>query len=139
MKLTITNDGKFVYKQIGPVNRVNILGPLTCEDGQYKVLSAGKEYKILTNRPTRINNLHIIIVYIKTLIKTNSYTVFTCTYNNYSLIQHSARDLLKVVLNEMRDFELHILTGIEFQIVGPWYIIEFWDKVVLILRKLKHH
>lgn len=48
MKLTITNDGKFVYKQIGPVNRVNILGPLTCEDGQYKVLSGGKEYKILT-------------------------------------------------------------------------------------------
>jgi hypothetical protein len=48
MKLTITSSGKFVYKQIGPVNRVNILGPLTCEDGQYKVLSAGKEYLILT-------------------------------------------------------------------------------------------
>ena len=48
MKLTITHDGKFVYKQIGPINRVNILGPLTCEDGQYKVLSGGKEYKILT-------------------------------------------------------------------------------------------
>ena len=48
MKLTIGNDGKFVYKQIGPVNRRNVLGPLTCEDGQYKVLSEGKEYKILT-------------------------------------------------------------------------------------------
>lgn len=48
MKLTITPSGKFVYKQIGPVNRVNVLGPLTCEEGQYKVLSAGKEYLILT-------------------------------------------------------------------------------------------
>ncbi len=48
MKLTITPSGKFVYKQIGPVNRINVLGPLTCEDGQYKVLSGGKEYFILT-------------------------------------------------------------------------------------------
>ncbi len=48
MKLTITPSGKFIYKQIGPVNRVNVLGPLTCENGQYKVLSGGKEYFVLT-------------------------------------------------------------------------------------------
>jgi len=48
MKLTITQSGKFVYKQIGPVNRINVLGPLTCENGQYKVLAGGKEYLILT-------------------------------------------------------------------------------------------
>lgn len=48
MKLTITGDGKFIYKQIGQINRKNIIGPLTIEDGQYKVFSGGKEYKILT-------------------------------------------------------------------------------------------
>ncbi len=47
MKLTILPDGKFVYKQIGPVPRRNVLGPLVQEDGQYKVLSHGKEYKVL--------------------------------------------------------------------------------------------
>lgn len=48
MKLTIMPDGKFVYKQIGPVPRRNILGPLVIEDGQYKVLAQGREYKVLT-------------------------------------------------------------------------------------------
>ncbi len=47
MKLTITPDGKFIYKQIGPVDRKNVVGPLVCEDGQHKVLANGKEYKIL--------------------------------------------------------------------------------------------
>lgn len=48
MKLTITTDGRFLYKQISPTMRRNVIGPLTCEEGQYKVLSGGKEYKILT-------------------------------------------------------------------------------------------
>ena len=29
MKLTITDDGKFLYKQIGPVERRNVIGTLT--------------------------------------------------------------------------------------------------------------
>lgn len=48
MKLTITTEGRFLYKQISPTQRRNVIGPLTCEEGQYKVLSGGKEYKILT-------------------------------------------------------------------------------------------
>lgn len=48
MKLTITTEGRFLYKQISPTLRRNVIGPLTCEEGQYKVLSGGKEYKILT-------------------------------------------------------------------------------------------
>lgn len=47
MKLTITEDGKFLYKQIGPVERRSVVGPLTYENGQYKVLADGKSYKIL--------------------------------------------------------------------------------------------
>ncbi len=47
MKLTITEDGKFIYKQIGPVERDSVIGPLTYENGQYKVLANGKSYKIL--------------------------------------------------------------------------------------------
>lgn len=47
MKLTITDEGKFVYKQIAPVQRRSVLGLLIQEDGQYKVLAEGKPYRVL--------------------------------------------------------------------------------------------
>ena len=40
-------DGSFVYKQIGPVERKKIIGTLTYEDGQYKVIAQSKAYKVL--------------------------------------------------------------------------------------------
>ncbi len=47
MKLTVGGDGGFTYKQIGPVERKRVVGPLTSEEGQYKVIAAGKAYKVL--------------------------------------------------------------------------------------------
>lgn len=47
MKLTITEEGKFIYKQIAPIERRTIIGVLIQEDGQYKVLADGKAYRIL--------------------------------------------------------------------------------------------
>lgn len=47
LKLTIMPDGSFIYKQIGPVERRRIIGPLTYEEGQYRVLAEGKAYKVL--------------------------------------------------------------------------------------------
>ncbi len=47
LKLTIKEDGSFLYKQIGPIERKRIIGTLTYEDGQYKVLAQGKAYKVL--------------------------------------------------------------------------------------------
>lgn len=47
MKLTITDEGKFIYKQIAPVERRTVLGVLIQEDGQYKVLADGKAYRVL--------------------------------------------------------------------------------------------
>jgi len=47
LKLTISEDGSFVYKQIGPVERKRIVGVLTFDDGQYKVIASGKAYKVL--------------------------------------------------------------------------------------------
>ncbi|MEQ1849347.1 MAG: hypothetical protein ABL890_02025 [Candidatus Peribacteraceae bacterium] len=47
MKLSITEDGKFIYKQIAPIDRKSVVGVLISEDGQYKVLSEGKAYRIL--------------------------------------------------------------------------------------------
>jgi hypothetical protein len=40
-------DGSFVYKQIGPVERKKVIGTLTYEDGQYKVIANSKAYKVL--------------------------------------------------------------------------------------------
>lgn len=47
MKLTITDDGKFIYKQILPVRRRTVMGLLIQEDGQYKVLAEGKAFRVL--------------------------------------------------------------------------------------------
>jgi len=47
MKLTITDEGKFIYKQIAPTERRTLVGVLIQEDGQYKVLAEGKAYRVL--------------------------------------------------------------------------------------------
>lgn len=47
MKLTITDEGKFIYKQIAPIKRRIVKGALIQEDGQYKVLAEGKAYRVL--------------------------------------------------------------------------------------------
>ena len=47
MKLTITPDGRFLYKQIGPVERKSVIGTLTHHDDKYYVEVAGREYEIL--------------------------------------------------------------------------------------------
>lgn len=47
LKLTITDEGSFIYKQIGPIERRRVIGLLTFEDGHYKVLGEGKAYRVL--------------------------------------------------------------------------------------------
>ena len=47
LKLTVKEDGSFVYKQIGPIERKKVVGILTYEDSQYKVIASGKAYKVL--------------------------------------------------------------------------------------------
>ena len=49
LKLTITEDGYFVFKQIGPVDRMRLVGTLTSDDttGDYFVLAGNKSYKML--------------------------------------------------------------------------------------------
>lgn len=47
LKLTIAEGGGFIYKQIGPVPRKQVIGTLIQRDGSYFVDVAGKEYKVL--------------------------------------------------------------------------------------------
>ncbi|HEX6258942.1 MAG TPA: hypothetical protein VFZ48_05680 [Candidatus Saccharimonadales bacterium] len=47
LKLTISEDGGFMYKQIGPVPRRQIIGTLVQHDGAYYVEVNGREYRIL--------------------------------------------------------------------------------------------
>lgn len=47
LKLTIADDGSFIYKQIGPVQRKQIIGTLIQRDGHYYVEVSGKEYRVL--------------------------------------------------------------------------------------------
>ncbi len=52
LKLTIMDDGSFLFKQIAPVKRKNIIGILKFEDNAYYVLSEGRNYKVLYSSVT---------------------------------------------------------------------------------------
>ncbi len=47
LKLTISDDGTFMYKQIGPIPRKQVVGALEQKDGHYFVDVNGKEYRVL--------------------------------------------------------------------------------------------
>jgi len=47
LKLTIMDDGSFVYKQIGPIARKKIIGTLVYENDEYRVVAGGRSYKVL--------------------------------------------------------------------------------------------
>jgi hypothetical protein len=47
LKLTIAEDGAFMYKQIGPIPRKQVVGVLQQKDGHYYVDVGGKQYRIL--------------------------------------------------------------------------------------------
>lgn len=47
LKLAIADDGGFVYKQIGPVARKQIIGTLVQHDGTFFVEAGGREYRVL--------------------------------------------------------------------------------------------
>lgn len=49
LKLTIAEDGSFIYKQIGPMERRKALGILMVDErGDFRVLAEGKSYRVLT-------------------------------------------------------------------------------------------
>lgn len=47
LKLTIADDGAFMYKQIGPIPRRQVVGVLMQKDGHYTVNVDGKDYRVL--------------------------------------------------------------------------------------------
>jgi hypothetical protein len=49
LKLTITSDGSFIYKQIGPVDRQRLIGILTKDDvtNEYRVMAGDRTYRVL--------------------------------------------------------------------------------------------
>lgn len=50
MKLTITHDGSFIYKQIGPVDRQRLIATLSRDEttGEYKVTTTERSFRVLT-------------------------------------------------------------------------------------------
>lgn len=47
LKLTIAQDGAFLYKQIGPIPRKQVVGTLKLENGHYFVEVNGKDFRVL--------------------------------------------------------------------------------------------
>lgn len=47
LKLTIADDGTFLYKQIGPIPRKQVVGVLIQESGHYYVDVAGRKFRVL--------------------------------------------------------------------------------------------
>src|SRR5882757_3352234 len=46
LKLTIADDGTFLYKQIGPIPRKQVVGSLELKEGHYFVKVADHEYRV---------------------------------------------------------------------------------------------
>ena len=55
MKLTISEDGSFLYKQIGPIQRTQTVGILSQKDGRYYVQVGSKRYHVLSASVTHHN------------------------------------------------------------------------------------
>lgn len=47
LKLTVADDGAFLYKQIGPIPRKQVVGQLKLENGHYFVDVNGKDFRVL--------------------------------------------------------------------------------------------
>lgn len=47
LKLTIADDGAFLYKQIGPIPRKQVVGALILENGHYFVDVNGRRFRVL--------------------------------------------------------------------------------------------
>ena len=47
LKLTIADDGSFLYKQIGPIARKQVVGSLKLENGHYYVTVNGRDFRVL--------------------------------------------------------------------------------------------
>ncbi|HMN19530.1 MAG TPA: hypothetical protein PKA31_02970 [Candidatus Moranbacteria bacterium] len=48
LKLTITPDGSFIYKQIGPIERKHLIGMVTQDErGNFHIFAEGRPYKVL--------------------------------------------------------------------------------------------
>lgn len=47
LKLTISDDGSFLYKQIGPIPRKQLVGQLVQKDGHYYVEVGARNYRVL--------------------------------------------------------------------------------------------
>jgi len=47
LKLTIAEGGSFLYKQIGPIPRKQVVGTLMLENGHYFVDVGGKQFRVL--------------------------------------------------------------------------------------------
>lgn len=47
LKLTIADDGAFLYKQIGPIPRKQVVGTLVQDNGHYFVEAGDKTYRVL--------------------------------------------------------------------------------------------
>ena len=47
LKLTIADDGSFLYKQIGPIPRKQVVGTLKLENGHYFVEIGGRQFRVL--------------------------------------------------------------------------------------------
>jgi hypothetical protein len=47
LKLTISEDGTFLYKQIGPIPRKQVVGTLELREGHYFVIVGEKQYRVL--------------------------------------------------------------------------------------------
>ena len=97
LKLTITKNGNFKYKQIGPIERRRVIGTLVQDEhsSQYYALYRNKKWKLLTPSITFFKGNHKdIIVFI---IPRNSISKWAAVEN---IIKEDSKELLEQYYSE---------------------------------------
>lgn len=80
LKLIIADDGTFIFKQIGPVDRRRVVGVLSESDENWMVAANSKKYRVLNASVTyyKVNNGDEVTILIPKIGETNWAAIENC-------------------------------------------------------------
>ncbi len=150
MKLTITPDGKFVYKQVGPVDRKYLIGTVKKDPAGNFIISAdGKNYRVLPAAATYFkiepeDEVTIVVPRLKESVwaaienvVTKAKTIFSVPQNiSHSFIQENKQSVSEEFLNKKQQLKEEELEEPEEDFPSAPSAIEKLKKEIELERKL---
>ena len=88
LKLIISSDGTFIFKQIGPIDRKRLLGILSESDGNWHVAVNSKKYRVLHASVTyfKVNSGDEVTILVPKIGETNWAAIENCLTQKKNLV-----------------------------------------------------